>query len=97
MFWLLCGDGANLAARTRTLAITGLPESPELNRVVTRDGRALALPPDGLVLSQMLGGILGVEQGDLVQVSVLEGKRPVLVDDQLLSGARRWPAQPGRQ
>lgn len=65
-------------SRTRTLAITGLPESPELNRVVTRDGRALALPPDGLVLSQMLGGILGVEQGDLVQVSVLEGKRPVL-------------------
>jgi len=24
LFWLLCGDGANLAARTRTLAITNM-------------------------------------------------------------------------
>ena len=76
--------------RTRTLAITGLPETPHLNRVFDRDGRALSLPPDGLVLSKMLGNILGVEPGDLLQVEVLEGRRPVrdvpvaaLVDDSL--------------
>jgi putative ABC transport system permease protein len=76
--------------RTRTLAILGLPETPHLNRVFDRDGRALSLPPDGLVLSKMLGDILGVEPGDLLQVEVLEGRRPVhelavaaLVDDSL--------------
>jgi putative ABC transport system permease protein len=76
--------------RTRTLAIMGLPETPHLNRVFDRDGRALSLPPDGLVLSKMLGGILGVEVGDTLQVEVLEGGRPVrtmpiaaLVDDSI--------------
>jgi len=76
--------------RTRTLAITGLPAEPRLNRVVNRDGRTVALPPAGLVLSLMLGRILGVSPGDVVQVEVLEGARPVrdipvvtLVDDSL--------------
>jgi putative ABC transport system permease protein len=64
--------------RTRTLAITGLPEHPTLNRVVTREGEALALPADGLVLSKMLGDILDVGPGQLVQVSILEGRRQVL-------------------
>ena len=75
-------------ARTRTLAITGLPAVPRLNRIVDRGGRPVALPAEGLVLSQMLGDLLGVRAGDLVQVEVLEGSRPVrdvpvaaLVDD----------------
>jgi putative ABC transport system permease protein len=74
--------------RSRTLALTGLPEEPRLNRVVSRSGRVLALPADGLVFSAMLGRILDVAPGDQVQVEVLEGKRftrqvPVvtLVDD----------------
>jgi len=74
--------------RSRTLALTGLPEEPRLNRVVSRSGRVLALPADGLVFSAMLGRILDVSPGDQVQVEVLEGKRlarqvPVvtLVDD----------------
>jgi putative ABC transport system permease protein len=74
--------------RSRTLAITGLPETPRLNRVVSRNGRVLSLPADGLVLSTVLGRILDVSPGDLIQVEVLEGMRfvrqvPVvtLVDD----------------
>jgi putative ABC transport system permease protein len=86
----------NVAARlrsgamTRTLAISGLPEHPTLNRLVTRDGDVLAVPPDGLVLSKMLGTILRVQPGDTVQVAVLEGRRQVfdvpvrlLVDDSI--------------
>ena len=76
--------------RTRTLAITGLPRTPRLSRVVTRDGRAVTLPPEGLVLSSMLGDILAVKAGDTVRVEVLEGARPIrdvpiasLVDDTL--------------
>jgi putative ABC transport system permease protein len=75
---------------TRTLAITGLSESPHLNRVVDRSGHAITVPPYGLVLSRMLGEILSVGPGDEVQVEVLEGRRfvrrlPVamLVDDTL--------------
>ncbi len=76
--------------RTRTLAITGLPSQPALNRVVDRDGRVVSLPPRGLVLSRILGGVLGVRAGDVLQVEILEGARrrleiPVaaLVDDSL--------------
>jgi putative ABC transport system permease protein len=76
--------------RSRTLAITGLPAAPRLNRVVNRDGRVVSLPPQGLVLSEMLGRILDVTIGDRLQVEVLEGLRPVrevpvvaLVDDSM--------------
>ena len=65
-------------SRTRTLAIMGLPGQPRLNRVVTREGEAITLPDDGLVLSQMLGAVLHLKPGDLVEVSVLEGTRQVL-------------------
>ncbi|MGE3191791.1 MAG: ABC transporter permease, partial [Vicinamibacterales bacterium] len=64
--------------RSRTLAVTGLPASPTLNRIVDRSGRVVTLPPEGLVLSKMLGAILGVAPGDRVRVEVLEGRRPVL-------------------
>ena len=76
--------------RTRTLAITGLPAAPHLNRVIDRNGGAQSLPPDGLVLSKMLGDILAVRPGDSLQVEVLEGRRPIvrvpvagLVDDSI--------------
>ncbi len=36
--------------RSRAVAITGLLEAPQLNRVVDRDGRQVALPPEGLVM-----------------------------------------------
>lgn len=77
-------------SRTRTLAISGVPAQPRLNRLVTRQGEPVAVPPEGLVLSQMLGDILGVKSGDVVQVAVLEGRRqrldvPVrmLIDDSM--------------
>jgi putative ABC transport system permease protein len=76
--------------RSRTLAITGLPPEPRFNRVVDRQGRAVTLPSDGLVMSRMLGDILGLAVGDMVQVEVLEGARPIrlvpvaaLVEDSL--------------
>lgn len=74
--------------RHRTLAVSGLVADPALNRVLDRTGGAVTLPTDGLVLSRVLGEILGVGEGDTVRVEVLEGARPVrdvrvsrLVDD----------------
>jgi putative ABC transport system permease protein len=74
--------------RHRTLGVTGLVAEPRLRRVVDRLHGVVVLPPGGLVLSEMLGEILGVQAGGVVRVEVLEGARPVfdvpvaaLVDD----------------
>jgi putative ABC transport system permease protein len=55
---------------------------------VDQEGKAQTLPPDGLVMSRMLGDILQIGAGDTVRVEVLESDRPVrevvvaaLVDD----------------
>jgi putative ABC transport system permease protein len=64
--------------RTRTLAITGLPGNPALNRVVDRSGQVLTLPASGLVLSKKLGEILDVAPGDSLRVEVLTGDRQAL-------------------
>ena len=61
--------------RSRTLAVSGLPPAPRLNLIADREGHALTLPEDGIVLSKLLGEILGVRAGDLVQLDVLEGRR----------------------
>ncbi len=74
--------------RSRQLAITGQLAEPDLSRVVDLSGQVIALPPEGLVVSKILGEVLGVRPGDRVTVEVLEGARPVrevavaaLVDD----------------
>jgi putative ABC transport system permease protein len=64
--------------RVRTLAITGLPGNPALNRVVDRSGHVLTLPASGLVLSKKLGEILDVAPGDSLRVEVLTGDRQAL-------------------
>ena len=76
--------------RTRTLAITGLTPAPKLTRVIDRSRGPVELPADGLLLSQMLAEVLGVDVGDTILVEVLEGRRPVremsvaaLVDDRI--------------
>jgi putative ABC transport system permease protein len=65
-------------SRSRTLVIAGRAETPRLNRVVDRVHGIVAIPPQGLLMSTMLGDRLGVEPGQMVQVEVLEGSRPVL-------------------
>lgn len=81
--------------RQRTLAVTGMPAAPELNRIVDVSGRAVSLPPSGLMMSRILGQVLGVAPGENVVIEVLEGSRPVrevqvvgLVDDYM--GVAAW-------
>ena len=76
--------------RQRTLAITGMAPGAQLRRIVDASGHVTRLPPEGLVLSAMLGRSLGVRAGDEITVEVLEGGQPVrrlriaaLVDDVL--------------
>jgi putative ABC transport system permease protein len=64
--------------RFRREAVQGVLPKPVLNLVYDISGRALIVPPNGLVLSTKLAEILGVGRGDIVTVEVLEGRRPVL-------------------
>jgi putative ABC transport system permease protein len=64
--------------RSRLQGVTGLPEWPRLYRVIDDHERPVPLPPDGLLLSEILAEILGVRAGDTVTLEVLEGQRPVL-------------------
>jgi putative ABC transport system permease protein len=80
--------------RSRRTAITGLPSDPTLFRVVDTSLEPLSLPPAGLVLSASLADVLGVSAGDVVELRVLEGTRPVrqvsverLVDDYMGASA----------
>jgi len=57
--------------------LQGVPRKQELHLVFDSEGRAVDLPPDGLVISTMLGELLGAGVGDVIRIEVLEGRRPV--------------------
>jgi putative ABC transport system permease protein len=63
--------------RFRNVSIIGLPAVPELNRIVDRSGKAVALPEDGLLMSRTLADLLNIKIGSRVELEVLEGKRPL--------------------
>jgi putative ABC transport system permease protein len=62
---------------SRRVAIQGHAPDADLSRLLDLDHRPVRLPETGLVLTDMLAGILDARVGDLVQVEVLEGRRPV--------------------
>lgn len=63
---------------SRRIAVTGLPPDSSLNRLLDADGQPVALPAEGLLLSEKLAEILGVKRGDTLRIEVQEGRRPVL-------------------
>jgi putative ABC transport system permease protein len=74
--------------RERYLGVTGVAADSRMKHIVDRDGRRMQMPGSGVVMSQILGDVLGVGTGDSVTLEVLEGARPVrqvlvtgLVDD----------------
>jgi putative ABC transport system permease protein len=74
--------------RSRRIGILGLPPDRHLFHLMDMYGKAVELPPEGLVVSAKLAEVLEVRPGDTVVVEVMEGKRPVrtaviagLIDD----------------
>lgn len=63
--------------RMQRESLQGLPARQELSHVFDAGGKALVLPPDGLVISTMLAELLDVKPGETITVEVLEGRRPV--------------------
>lgn len=57
-------------------SIRGLESGGELQRLLDADLRPVALPAEGLLLTDHLGRRLGVKAGDRLVVEVLEGARP---------------------
>ena len=47
-------------------------------RLKSRTSETVALPPDGLVISQKLAEVLGVKAGETLRCEVLQDKRPVV-------------------
>jgi putative ABC transport system permease protein len=64
--------------REERQALLGVPARQELLRVHDAQTGALALPPDGMVLSTQLAEMLQAHVGDVITVEVLEGRRPTL-------------------
>lgn len=62
--------------RSRRLAIQGIESEGQLRRLVDVHRRTVAIPDEGLVLSEKLAEVLGVRVGQFVSVEVLEGERP---------------------
>ena len=76
--------------RTYQLALTGLLPGSELRHLVDTKLNPIALPLDGVLLTNKLGEILAVKAGDELTVEALEGDRAVrtvrvagLVDEML--------------
>jgi putative ABC transport system permease protein len=74
--------------QNRRVAINGVPANTRLDRVLNTELEPIPLPPDGILLSRVLGEKLGIGAGDELTIEVLEGARPVrqvkvvaLIDD----------------
>jgi putative ABC transport system permease protein len=59
-------------------AVRGIPEGNSLYRLLDTKLQPVALPPDGVILTDFLADMLGIRAGDTLTVEVLEGRRPVL-------------------
>lgn len=58
-------------------SIYGIEADNSLRFILDMNLEPIHLPPDGVVLTDYLGHILGVKPGDMLTVEVLEGNRPV--------------------
>lgn len=59
-------------------SITGLERNPDLRRVVDEALNPVLMPASGIVLNEKLASILHLGVGDILEVEVLEGRRPTL-------------------
>jgi putative ABC transport system permease protein len=64
--------------RSYRTAIQGLETGGSLQHLLNEKLEEVVIPSTGIVLSDHLGKILGVQEGDILTVEALEGSRPVL-------------------
>ncbi len=59
-------------------SLIGIKPDARLSLVYDAKGKVLEVPESGIVLSTMLAKLINVKVGDMLEVEVLEGRRPVL-------------------
>jgi putative ABC transport system permease protein len=59
--------------RWRDSMIVGLPGTPQLRHLLDHGTRPVALPAEGLVMTDQLARLLDVDLGDVIDVDLLEG------------------------
>jgi putative ABC transport system permease protein len=64
--------------RTYQTGIRGVATDSRLYQLLDRNLRPVDLPPQGIVLTEYFGRVLGIRPGDVLTVEVLEGSRPIL-------------------
>jgi putative ABC transport system permease protein len=64
--------------RSYLTAIQGMESGGDLQRLLNVELKPIDLPLSGIVLTDHLGEMLGIREGDRLTVEVLEGSRPVL-------------------
>ena len=63
--------------RAKKLSILGLSHDISLHRTVNQNLQNVAIPGDGLLITQKLAELLGAHPGDQVTAEVLEGRRVI--------------------
>ncbi|MBW2509503.1 MAG: FtsX-like permease family protein [Deltaproteobacteria bacterium] len=61
--------------RWRDTVLVGIPEGSRLRRLFDLDFERVPIPERGVLLTSVLGDILGVEPGDIIDVTLKEGDR----------------------
>lgn len=61
--------------RWRDTVLIGVPEDAQLRRLFNLDFEHVPIPERGVLLTSVLGDILGVEPGDIIEVELKEGDR----------------------
>lgn len=64
--------------REHRTAVQGYQPDSQLNTILNNTLQPITLPEDGVMLTDHLANMLGIKPGDLLQVSVQEGRRPEL-------------------
>lgn len=65
------------AHRSHRTGLTGVESGGDIQRLLDAELQPIVLPPEGIVLTDYLGEMLGVRAGDMLTVELLEGNRPV--------------------
>jgi putative ABC transport system permease protein len=65
--------------RSERGSIQGFATPPRLRRVIDVEGRAVAIPPDGLVMTDRLAAKLGLRVGEPVRIETLDGRRRTIL------------------
>ena len=61
--------------RWRDSSLMGLPEDAELRRLFNRQFQPVSIPHSGVLVTDVLADVLGVQAGDLIEVELKEGDR----------------------